>query len=241
MRGEESPIDYTVRVSARARRVRLQVSARHGLVVVVPESFPASEVPEVVARHGAWIERAHARTAERRAHLEESDAGVPARVVMPGIGLEWEVRLRPTRAGGVRASVADGVLTLTGAVGDGSACRSAMRRALLVAAREALPRMLVEVETATGWRAQRVTVRRQRSRWGSCSARGTLSLNASLAFLPPHLLRHVLVHELAHTRRLDHSAAFWVLVEQHDPRWRAHRAELREGWRHVPAWADEGG
>ena len=216
------------------------MSPRDGLVVVVPESFPMSQVPQVVERHAPWIERARARTADRRERLQERDgAAPPTQVVMPGIGVAWEVRLRPSDAPGVRARVADGRLTLSGAVHDRAACRAAMQRALLAAAKDALPRMLLQVEAATGWHAQRVVVRRQRSRWGSCSARGTVSLNASLAFLPPQLVRHVLVHELAHTRRLDHSPVFWALVERHDPLWRVHRAELREAWRHVPVWADE--
>ena len=237
----DTALGYTVRASSRARRVRLQVDARDGLVVIVPTAFQRSRVPDVVRAHSVWIERALARTAERRDRLLLSgEDPLPKRVEMPGIGLAWDVDARPTNARGVRARAAGGLLVLTGAVADGDACRNAMRRAVFAAAREGLPRVLTGVEDETGWRAEQMTVRRQRSRWGSCSARHTLSLNASLAFLPGPLVRHVLVHELAHTRRLDHSPAFWALVERHDPEWRAHRAELRDAWRHVPAWADTG-
>jgi predicted metal-dependent hydrolase len=65
-----------------------------------------------------------------------------------------------------------------------------------------------------------------------------VSLNESLVFLPQALVRYVLVHELAHTRRMDHSPAFWALVEKHDAAWRTQRRALRDAWRHVPGWAD---
>jgi predicted metal-dependent hydrolase len=150
----------------------------------------------------------------------------------------WDVVLRPSGSAGVRGRVAGDSIVLTGETGDRDACYEALRRAVARAARERLPLMLGGVEAETGWRASRVSVRRQRTRWGSCSAKKALSLNESLVFLPQSLVRYVLVHELAHTRRMDHSPAFWALVEQHDAAWRVQRKALHEGWRHVPGWAD---
>lgn len=230
---------HTVRVSERARRVRLVVNPRDGLVVVVPRGFPSARVPEVLRSHAAWIERTLARTAERRDRLAAAgDAAPPERVEMPGVGVSWEVVLRPGPGASVRASAREGVLTLSGAVEDPDAVRAALRRAVAAVARERLPLALGGIEAETGWRASRVTIRRQRTRWGSCTAAAALSLNESLVFLPPRLVRFVLVHELAHTKRLDHSPAFWALVERHQADWREARRELRDAWRHVPAWAE---
>jgi predicted metal-dependent hydrolase len=234
--------DYTVRVSDRARRVRLLVTPREGLVVVVPRRFPVTRVPAIVREHAGWAERTLARTADRREHLASgADAPVPSSVEMPGIGLSWKVELRSAIRSGVRGTVRGDVLELSGAVEDRDACFDALRRAVARAARERLPLMLGSVEAETGWNATRVTVRRQRTRWGSCTAKGALSLNESLVFLPQRLVRYVLVHELAHTRQLDHSPAFWALVETMDAGWREARSDLRDCWRHVPAWADPSG
>lgn len=230
---------YSVRVSDRARSVRLAVSPADGLVVVVPRGFPDSQVDDIVRRHAGWIERALARTAQRRDHLASAaEAGVPAAVEMPGIGLSWTVELRATESPAVRAELREAGLTLTGGVDDVAACLAAIRRAVTRAARERLPLMLGGIEAETGWSASRVTIRRQRTRWGSCSASRALSLNESLVFLPPHLVRYIMVHELAHTRRMDHSPVFWAVVERHESAWREYRRELREAWRHVPGWAD---
>lgn len=238
-RPDQALPDYTVRISARARRVRLVITPADGLVVVVPKGFPASRVPEVVREHVPWIERTLERTAERRAHLAGiSQAPVPETIDLPGIGVRWRIELKRGEAVGVRGTLRDETLTLTGDVDDTEVCRAAMRRAVGRVARERLPLMLGSAEAETGWSATKVSVRRQRSRWGSCTSKHAISLNESLVFLPQHLVRYVMVHELAHTRRLDHSPAFWALVQGHETAWRDHRRELREAWRHVPAWAE---
>ncbi len=82
----------------------------------------------------------------------------------------------------------------------------------------------------------RVSIRCQRTRWGSCSTRGTVSLNCSLVFLRPEVVRYLFVHELAHTKHMNHSANFWRLVERLEPDYRRLDRELLAGWRTVPGW-----
>ncbi|HXV97711.1 MAG TPA: M48 family metallopeptidase, partial [Anaerolineae bacterium] len=83
---------------------------------------------------------------------------------------------------------------------------------------------------------KRAAIRGQKSRWGSCSSTGTISLNYKLLFLPVSLVRYVLIHELCHTRYLNHSKKFWSLVKQKEPAYKAAQIELRAAWRYVPGW-----
>lgn len=76
-----------------------------------------------------------------------------------------------------------------------------------------------------------------RTRWGSRSARGTISLSAALLFLEPAEVRSVLLHELAHVRHMHHGPAFWALLEAWDPGARASGRRLRGARERVPAWA----
>jgi len=102
---------------------------------------------------------------------------------------------------------------------------------------EYLPPWLESLAASHGFHFGRAAVRLQRTRWGSYSRRGTVSLNARLLLLPPELTEYVMVHELCHSLHLAHSSRFWSLVRQHDPHCDRHRRELRMAGRSLPAWA----
>ena len=80
---------------------------------------------------------------------------------------------------------------------------------------------------ALGLEFRSLRIRAQRRRWGSCSARGSLSFNYRLIMAPPHVLDYVVVHELLHLREMNHSRRFWALVAQHCPRHRDARTWLK--------------
>lgn len=254
------PIRYSVRESRRARRVRLILSPRDGLVVVVPAGFDRRQVPGIVERHRPWIQRAWRRLEEQlgragaRAGGAEAPGNATTRDALPGhldlraIGEVWSVCYRQALRPGVRLRAeprrraasgragAAGRLVLEGAVTETALCQEALRRWLAARARQRLVPWLHELAGRHGFRVERVAIRCQKSRWGSCSARGTISLNLKLLFLPPDLVHHVLIHELCHTVHLNHSPAFWALVRAHDPRAADRRRRLRDAWRYVPAW-----
>ena len=88
-------------------------------------------------------------------------------------------------------------------------------------ARIELPARTWELAATTGIEIKQVRVRNQRSRWGSCSARGTISLNWRLLQTPDFVRDYIIYHELSHLREMNHSARFWAQVEAVCPAWRA--------------------
>ena len=94
-------------------------------------------------------------------------------------------------------------------------------------ARHELPSRLTELATRHGLTVARVSIRNQRTRWGSCGHDGHISLNWRLVLMPPDVRDYVLVHELMHLRRLDHSRAYWKLVAAACPGYREARQWLR--------------
>jgi predicted metal-dependent hydrolase len=96
------------------------------------------------------------------------------------------------------------------------------------AARELVSAIAEEEAEPLGVSFARIHIRGQRTLWGSCSSRGTLSFNWRLVLAPYDVLDYVVVHELCHLREHNHSRRFWSLVEQRRPHWRAHRDWLHE-------------
>jgi predicted metal-dependent hydrolase len=91
-----------------------------------------------------------------------------------------------------------------------------------------LPRRLLELAAEHGLSVSRVTIRNQQWRWGSCSPAGHICLNWRLVQMPPWVRDYVMVHELMHLKRMDHSPKFWRLVERAFPMYREARLWLRK-------------
>jgi predicted metal-dependent hydrolase len=229
-----------VRVSRRARRLALRVYPDARVEVVVPPRARPREVQRFVAEHREWIDSKRALALRNRpapepfppAHVHFAFTQETWRVHAAGGAGRLRLAEQPTGAGGI--------LQVSGAV-DRHVLRNSLRRWLMRAAQVRLDPELARLAAAARVRYARLAIRRQRSRWGSCSARGTISLNACLLFQRPQVVEYLIVHELMHVKHMNHSPRFWQAVEQHCAGWRALDRELLQGWRQVPRWifADE--
>jgi predicted metal-dependent hydrolase len=199
--------------------------------VVVPPGTSGRHVRGFIERYREWIDASVARALARRGPPQPFP---PARLELSALAESWAVFVGGDTGHG-RAWVAGAsLLRLEGA--GLRAQQDALRRWLTAHALASFRPRLDALAAEFGYRYDRLQVRSQRTRWGSCSTRGTLTLNLALLFQSPQVLRYVMLHELAHLRHMNHSAAFWRVVAATDPAFRQHERELRDGWRRVPAW-----
>lgn len=214
-----------VRRSPRARRIRLRIDPVLGdAELVLPQRADRAEGERFVARHRAWIARQLAALPPRRPFVDgarlpvmDSEVTVVHRPDWSGHGACGPVRLESGRL-----------------VVGGSADRLAGNVAawLRAAARDALDEAARRHAEALGGRFTALRIGDPRSRWGSCSPRGTLSFSWRLVLAPARVLDYVAAHETAHLLEANHGPRFWRLVESRHPDWRESGDWLR---RHGPA------
>jgi predicted metal-dependent hydrolase len=208
--------------SARAQRYRLTLRRDGAAVAIVPVHGSLREAEKFVAAHADWLARARARQLRRPR---------PAAVWNPGTRVLWRGELTEIRVaaeGEARAvCLAADVFPLRSLDGD---LRGPLEAHFARRAKRELPGRAWELAAATGADLKQVTVRNQRSRWGSCSARGTVSLNWRLVQTPDDVRDYIIHHELAHLREMNHSDRFWARVAETCPGWReAERWLKRHG------------
>lgn len=224
---------WNIRRSARARRLCARVHRDGRVDIVIPQRAPATVVQDFMARHRNWIET---KAAQARALAPPAAAFPPERIALPALGRSLRVHLAGGRQPPRVRLLADGILAIKGEVATQAALRRALQRWLMACARVELGGMLRHIAAEHGFHYSGISIRRQRTRWGSCSTRRRISLNVCLMFQPVDVVRYLLIHELAHTLHMNHSDRFWATVARCCPNWRTLDRELLRGWRHVPSW-----
>ena len=212
-----SEIPYTVRRSARARRVRVNVHAHTGVEVVLPQRAPERAAAAAVSELRPWIERRLSDAQEALARAARSAAAHPGTVPYLGTPLELvaeDGRTRVHRRG-------ERLLVPTGDA------KPALERFYRRAARAEIKPRLDRATAIAGASYRDLSIRGQRTRWASCSAGGRMSFNWRLLLAPERVLEYVVWHEVCHLVILDHSPRFWALVERRWPSYREDRDWLR--------------
>jgi predicted metal-dependent hydrolase len=224
----------SVRESRRARYLTLRLLPPHTLELVVPRGTRPADVSAFVDEHRQWIAEARRELAKCRPLRAE---GLPDRIELRAIGRSFDVRYRHDPHGAVRCRVLDSTLEVATREASRRGADAALRSWLLDEADYHLTPWLLRESHGVGRRPTNVQVRLQRTRWGSCSTSGTVSLNAALLFLEAPLVRYLFIHELCHMIALNHSRKFWSAVQRYEPDYEKLDRRLSAAWFEIPLWA----
>lgn len=211
----------TVRRNAQARHIRIRVAPNGSLRVSAPLYTPTflikrmiassrnelramleSTTPQLSYENGSTIGKSHSLLIREGSSLQVERHGLQIIVSLPrGADIDHQ---------DVQALLREQII-------------AALRRE----AKGYLPKRLKYLADKYGFSYKKVRFSHAGSRWGSCSSTGTISLNIALMKLPFELIDYVIIHELAHTRHMDHSPEFWGVVAEYDPSYKAHRSRLK--------------
>jgi predicted metal-dependent hydrolase len=211
---QTSAIEYSVRRSERARRVRVTVDAAHGVEVVLPRRASEREAAAAIRELAPWIERRMAEVASARAAIAARGDTVPY------LGSALRLVAQPGRTRVHRR----GEELLVPA---GQARTEAIERWYRRAARAEIAPRLDRACAIAGSSYPRLTIRGQRTRWASCSPSGAMSFNWRLLLAPEPVLDYVVWHEVCHLEVMDHSPRFWSLLARRCPGYREPQRWLR--------------
>ena len=207
-------IEYTVRRRDRARRVRVAVDPEKGVEVVLPQRAPKRAAAEAIRELRPWIER----------RLEEAERGPRSSSLQErGLSPFLQRRSRSSPRSAARGSTARATRSSSrhGTRSPPSSAGTAAWRAPRSSRGSTTP------TAALGTTYSALTIRNQKTRWGSCSSTGAMSFNWRLLLAPEDVLDYVVWHEACHLLVLDHSPRFWSLLATHVPDYAEPRRWLR--------------
>jgi predicted metal-dependent hydrolase len=204
---------------ARLKRYLLKLQGDGSARLAIPRRGSRAEAMRFLERSEAWLRKRHEQWLAQAARRQPWRDG--ATFLYRGMEARLGVK---SAASHVSLSFADQISPSP--VADDY--RPAVQAHLRALAERELPVRTRELAQEHGVSIRSVTVRAQTTRWGSCSSRGTISLNWRLIQAPPLVVDYLIVHELMHRREMNHSARYWKLVAAAFPRYREAEAWLKK-------------
>ena len=218
-------VSYSLKRSSIARLLRISINPQKGLSVTVPSRYPLRDLPEFLQSKSSWILK-HLASSKTGPAGPEAKQPHSIRTV-PYLGQKLKV------ARGISGNnqdrpisiVQDRLLINLPSV-KGSELRLEIARWLIDQSVKIIESKVKIFCERMGLKCRRVTIRNQRTRWGSCSRLRNLSFNWRIIMAPEKIVDYVVIHELCHLKEMSHSKSFWALVSGYCPQWREHRRWL---------------
>ncbi len=218
-------MEYEIQRKPFRRGMRLSVQRDGKVRVLAPLTVPVRLIERFVFENLQWIEQQKLRWVEYHAKHPRRELMAGARIHFLGqarqLVFENELRKSPT------VEAIENYIIVRGAELSPEVARLALKRFYDKQARLHLPERVEYFAKKMLLRPAALSFRAQKTRWGSCSSTGHISLNYKMMIAPEAVVDYVVIHELAHLQHANHSRNFWKLVEAHDARFDEHRRWLR--------------
>jgi|TARA_B110000037_G_scaffold220312_1_gene287733 predicted metal-dependent hydrolase len=214
------PLEIKVNQSRGMRYLKVTVNSSGDVVLNIPYGVSRENAVAFLDEQKDWIATTLEKV-EPKISLYEYLTEHP---MLSALGREQEVTLREASRGGFEFKGEEGKVVLNALAEE--SCDTILLRSLRAFAGEVIPLQATDFARRHGLNFSRISVRDQRSRWGSCSERGTLSFNWRMVLLPAAHHDYLIWHELSHLVQMNHSPDFWHQVSVFDPEYEAHDAAI---------------
>ena len=220
--------EIVVRRVAQARYIKLRVAPNGGLRISAPRRTPIFAIKQFMRQSRDEIRELYENSSPKLQLTPNMTIGKSHKLTVSYGHAKTEVTYQKPE---VKLYVAENDSLENPRVQN--LVKPAIVKALRTEAKAYLPRRLEHIANTFGFTYDKLRFSHAAGRWGSCSSQNTISLNIALMRLPFELIDYVLIHELCHTKEMNHSPRFWQLVAACDPEYKAHRKSLREEQPHI--------
>jgi len=232
---------YTLVKSKRAKYVRIKISASGEVSVVLPQGVAAKHAHGFIKKKSQWI----AKTI--KALPEVTNNQFPETLDLKLLDEHWDIlytkhssidpkvypelveveHTPPLLHDAKVIEVSPNRLQIIGDNSDWGDTKKVLNKWCKRKSKKIFTQMLEALAEEHGFHFNKLSIRSQKTRWGSCTSNKNISLNSKLLLMPESVVKYVMIHELCHTIEMNHSAKFWDLVEDCDPQYRENRKQLK--------------
>ena len=225
-------VPYTLRRSPKATRVWLKIGIGTGLEVVAPARMAIRDLDRILDKKAGWIQKNLAQSGTAGAN--KSAPPLKDGTALPYLGLDLTLRVRNASVPQTQIKRVGRTLFADIPYGDASALKEALGAWYKETARKVITRRLERLKGKS--RVGRVSIRDQKTRWGSCSITGNLNFNWRLVMAPPRVIDYLILHELTHLEHPDHSERFWSKVAKRCPDYKERMGWLKKHGPWLAVW-----
>lgn len=218
--------NYIANVNKRLKGIKLQFCSYRGLIISSPKKLSTKRLDKICIEHQDWI-----KTQQLKYPIKTSTA-LPEHLNLIALEKTYELTFINTEKSSIHETESHLVISANNKEQHINVLKKWIRKQ----AKQLFDLKLNEWSKNTQLHYSKLSVRSQKSRWGSCSSTGTISLNDQLLFMPSSVLDYIIVHELCHTVHPNHSARYWELVERHYSNYKHEERLLAQFAKQIPRW-----
>lgn len=210
-------IEYTHKPHPRSRSIKIRVEESGEIIVSSPKRVSKKRIDQFVTEQHAWIEKALVKIKKKKDHIKPNEVMI--------FGKKYIQHRINSDQHPYGVSILENKLLINT---EKSTYQAIITRFLKNTAHKYLIPRTHQIAQIMSITFKRISLKKQKTRWGSCSTQGNLNFNWMLVQYDPEIIDYVIIHELAHRKHMNHSTSFWNLVGQYDPDYLKHRNWLKK-------------